>query len=284
MVCGLAEPLRSNRPLLMLKAYVDDSRMGDRTSPLYVLGGWLAPVKTWMAISDDWDAVLRMSPRIDYFKFDEAMGRTGQFNGMSEASRDEKMTLLMNVLADHKPEGIASVIPTYIFEGLFGRKVHPKSVMRNPYFLGVYLMVRRIAHYCVENGIDDTVECAFDYQPGGRMEKVQDAWATFHKLGRPEETRLFPKHPPSFLDDKKVVALQAADLAAGLTHMSKTARLNGQQVPDYPWLRRARHELDRHSVELTPEGAEEIFNAFFGFVPPRVAYRFLNVIKFAISF
>ncbi len=266
----------------MLKAYVDDSRMGDRRSALYVLGGWLASAKTWMALSDDWDAVLRMSPRIDYFKFDEAMGRTGQFNGMSETSRDEKMILLINVLADHRPKGMASIIPTYVFEGLFGRKVHPRSVMRNPYFLGVYLMVGRIARYCVEHDVDDIVECAFDYQPGGRMEKVQEAWAMFHRYGRPEETRFFPKHPPSFLDDKHVVALQTADLHAGLTHMSKTARLNGQKLPNYPWLRRAA-ELTRHDVELTPEGAEEIFKAFFGFVPPRIAYRFLDVMRFTIG-
>jgi hypothetical protein len=262
----------------MLKAYVDDSRMGDRTSPLYVLGGWLAPVKTWTAISDDWDAGLRMSPRIDYFKFDEAMGLTGQFHGMSEMSRDEKMTLLMNVLADHRPEGIGAVIPTYIFEGLFGRRVHPRSIMRNPYFLGVYLMVRRIAVYCTENNVDDIVELAFDYQPTGRMEKVQAAWEYFHRLGRPEETRLFPRHPPSFLDDKKVVAIQAADLNAGLTHLAKTTALQGRILPNYPWLHRA-GELNRHDVELTPEGAEEIFNGFFGFKPTRVGYQLLNVMR-----
>lgn len=273
LVCGLPEPVRSNRLLFMLKAYVDDSRMGDRSSDVYILAGWLAPVRTWMALSDEWAAVLRMSPRIGYFKFEEAMSLSGEFQGISPDSRDEKMALLMSVLADHLPEGITSVIPRYIFEGLFGRNV--PGLLRNPYFLSVYCIVRRIAVYCKENSVDDVVELAFDYQPSGKMGQVQEAWEAFHQMGPHDETRFFPKHPPSFLDDKCVVALQAADFHAGLAHIIHTARFRNNVVPDYPWLRKA-GELNRHTVEVTPEAAEELFEAFYHFRPVRVGYSFSN--------
>jgi hypothetical protein len=75
--------------LFMLKAYIDDCRMGDLSADVFVLAGWLAPVQIWTVLSDDWNAVLRMSPRVRYFKFDEAMGLSGEFYGMSPEARDE---------------------------------------------------------------------------------------------------------------------------------------------------------------------------------------------------
>ena len=73
-----------NRLLLMLKAYLDDSSMGQ--APVYVLAGWVASAKVWAPFADAWDKVLRMSPRIEYFKFDDAMTFDGPFRGMSEES------------------------------------------------------------------------------------------------------------------------------------------------------------------------------------------------------
>jgi hypothetical protein len=256
----------------MLKAYIDDCRMGDLSADVFVLAGWLAPVQIWTVLSDDWNAVLRMSPRVRYFKFDEAMGLSGEFYGMSPEARDEKLALLVNVIADHAPEGMASIIPRYLFEGLFSRV---PGLMRNPFLFAVYSIVRRIAVYCKENGVDDIVELAFDYQPSGKMQRVQEAWEAFHQMGKADETRFFPRHPPSFLDDKSVVALQAADLHAGIAHETYAARFQGRPRANYSWLRRA-SELNRHSVELTIDAAEELFASFFGIRPIRVTYRLLD--------
>ena len=44
-----------------------------------------------------------MSPRIRYFKFKEAMNFDGEFHGLTEQSRNEKMILLMRVIEDHCP-------------------------------------------------------------------------------------------------------------------------------------------------------------------------------------
>src|SRR5947209_278262 len=99
LVCGLPEPGRSHRPLLMLKAYMDDSHVGDRSSAVYVVAGWVAPIKTWLAFSEDWDEVLRMSPRVQYFKWQEAMAFNGEFYGITEERRNEKLRLLIDIIS-----------------------------------------------------------------------------------------------------------------------------------------------------------------------------------------
>lgn len=132
----------------MLKAYIDDSHM--RQAPFYVLGGWVAPVKTWIAFSDAWRAILRMSPRIEYFKFDEAMGLSGQFQGISEAARDEKLRLLINLIEEHGLYGIASAIPHAIFYPMFG--TYPHKWVRNPYYLSFYGITARLVLTCAISG------------------------------------------------------------------------------------------------------------------------------------
>ena len=98
---------RSNRLLLMLKAFIDDSNMN--TGPVFVLGGWIAPAQTRAAFSDAWQEALRMSPRIEYFKLTEALNFNGEFNGLSEKSRDEKLTLLMSIIDEFKLTAVCSV-------------------------------------------------------------------------------------------------------------------------------------------------------------------------------
>ena len=84
----------------MLKAYFDDSRMGQ--PPCYVLGGWVAPAKVWAPFSDAWRDILWMRPRIEYFKFQEAINFNGEFHGVSKESRDEKLKLLVSLIAEYK--------------------------------------------------------------------------------------------------------------------------------------------------------------------------------------
>ena len=87
----------------MLKAYIDDSNMGQ--GHIAVLGGWLAPARTGAAFIPDWEAVLRMRPAISYFKWHEYRGRTGEFAGISEPLATEKLMLLVKVIEDHGMNG-----------------------------------------------------------------------------------------------------------------------------------------------------------------------------------
>lgn len=114
LVCGYGRSTREKVKLLMLRAFVDDSHMGQ--PPVYILGGWIAPAETWARFSDAWQDVLWMAPRIEYFKYAEAMNSNGQFNGISSERRDEKVRLLLKVIEDHSLFGISSIIPASTYD------------------------------------------------------------------------------------------------------------------------------------------------------------------------
>ena len=270
LVCGLAEPIRSNRRLVMLKAFIDDSRMGQ--APVYVLGGWVAKAATWAPFSDAWQQVLWMSPRIQYFKFYEAMNLTGEFHGISEGLRDEKMMLLIRAVEEHKLLGAGSVIPHWLFDNYFGQHPHPE--VRNPYYPSLYGLVSRILRHNKAADISDKLELFFDYQPGGgdQMEKVRKGWEEFRQT-MPEEFRpLVQSHPPAFLDDREIVALQAADLYAGWLRTVFEYRLEGRKA-HWPWGDR---NLDIPSVVFawTEKTADVLYEEMFGFKPTKFTYSF----------
>ncbi len=83
----------------MLRASFDDSAVGQ--GPVYVIAGWVAPAEKWVPFADDWHAVLDMRPRIEYFKFVEAINFSGEFLGISEEMRDEKLKLLLRIIEDY---------------------------------------------------------------------------------------------------------------------------------------------------------------------------------------
>jgi hypothetical protein len=231
IVCGLPEPQRSNRWLLMLKAYIDDSNM--RQPPYYVLGGWFAPVHTWTRFSDAWRDVLWMSPRIEYFKYVEAMNFTGQFAGISLERRNEKLRLLVNLIEEHKLEGISSIIPHNVWAPLFGDADHKSA--RNPFFLSFFGIVALLAGCLAHTKSSEKAELVFDYQPGSdSMREVQEGWDDFRSLAPPELMKYVQTHPPVFLDDKEVVALQAADIHAGWTK-DQTGMVDRREIPIPPW-------------------------------------------------
>jgi Protein of unknown function (DUF3800) len=255
----------------MLKAYVDDSHVGDRESAVYVLAGWVAPVTTWRKFSDEWDAILWMSPRIRYFKFDEAMGLSGEFQGISEQSRDEKLRLLTNLLGEHAPLGIASILPTRIYEGVC--RNHGSHLMRNPYSLLFFGIVGRLAKHYEWAGATEKIEFIFDHQPSGKMNEIQRGWQAFLEAAPQNARALLYDHPPSFLDDKVCVVLQAADLHAGLVHLLESAPLLGREVPQFSWGQGA-SKLTRVFWMMDEEWAEGAINALFGYRPVRFTYSF----------
>ena len=102
----------------MLKAYFDDSNVGGGT--VAVLAGWIAPANTWPLFVEDWDRVLRMSPRIGYFKWKEWRGSSGEFAGISEPKKYEKLNLLIDVLAEYNPLQVSCVSSNALHRQAFG--------------------------------------------------------------------------------------------------------------------------------------------------------------------
>jgi hypothetical protein len=243
----------------MLKAFVDDSSMNQ--PPVYVLGGWVGPASAWATFSDAWQDVLWMKPRIRYFKYAEAIGCGGEFHGISEQSRNEKLRLLVGLLDEFKLLGLASIIPATVFSE-FQAWLEDNSALRNPYILAFYSLIARLAQYQDKNGKTEKVEFVFDNQDD-QIEKVLGGWNYFKKSA-PSEYKQILGNPPTFQDDKETIALQAADLHAGWLRQMHSANILGLPKPAPLWGEKG-NSLRRIESLLSKERAQYIYTQLHKF-------------------
>jgi hypothetical protein len=229
LACSFAGSVWTARKFLVLKAYVDDSCL--RQGPVYLLGGGLADGATWANFSNDWDGVLRMSPRIEYFKFAEAINFSGQFAGISTELRNEKMALLFNLLIEHKLVLFSCFVKHEVFEEWYSRL--RDANFNNPYILLLIGIARRIVEHCRLFKRHDPIDFHFDNQPID-AEKVYSAWKALLFASPMRYKRYFP-HPPNFHDDRSVTPLQAADMIVGVSRFLQTARISKYPLPMPPW-------------------------------------------------
>jgi len=200
-----------------------------------------------------------------------------QFDGISKAGRDEKLSLLVGVLAEFKPLGIASIMPHTIFQQYFGYLSHPE--VRNPYIPSVFSLIGRVTEHQYLKGVREPIEFIFDYQPGSnQMAKIQEAWEMFKGVAPPAARCLISAHPPQFLDDRQVRPLQAADFHVGVLRYVHEAMLNGRPVLEFSW-NRSGSEL-RWIQHLWDEPfADSIYEQMFGHRPVKFSYSFKDGIK-----
>jgi len=86
----------------VLRGYIDDSGNWEH-SPVMVLGGWIAPVTTWLSFRPDWQAMLDLPPGIEYFKMNEAATLCGQFDQWRQQRTDERVALAYKTIEQHIP-------------------------------------------------------------------------------------------------------------------------------------------------------------------------------------
>lgn len=210
LVCGLPDGKWERRRYLVLRGYIDDS--GNREhSPVLVLGGWIAPVTTWLEFVPDWQAMLAMSPAIEYFKMNEAATLTGQFAHWSRERADERVALAYKTIERHIPYQVSCVVHLEPFYRLFTPDLFPRRMI-NPYYLAFTSIVSDVASQQQVHGINEEIDFIFDEQV---MEwgKIADGWNDLRANASPE-TRHLIGSVPAFLDDRKFPPLQAADLLA----------------------------------------------------------------------
>jgi hypothetical protein len=233
LVCGYAEPTRSRRWLFMLRAFFDDSKMD---GPYAALAGWVEQPDRWARFSNDWDDVLRMSPRIAYFKWKEARGLSDEFLGISPERRDEKINLLAGVIGEYAPLGVVSVVSLKLHRQIFGE--NPDRILRNPYFLSFHSVVTQLVMYPPIQRLGEKIDFIFDTQPG-QMEAAIGSWERLKQVAPPQVKSLIGS--ANFGDDTDVKPLQAADLSAGWIREQAEAYFSGAPIPEAPWGDRANH-------------------------------------------
>jgi hypothetical protein len=90
---------------MILQGYFDDSG-SDAGSKYYVLGGFIAAVEEWKAVSERWAKVRDKEPSLRYFKMSEAMAMDGQFkSGWTVRLRNQRIMEFVDIIQELDPRG-----------------------------------------------------------------------------------------------------------------------------------------------------------------------------------
>lgn len=201
----------------MFKAYFDE---GSDDVRIFIMGGWLAPFDEWEQFSDAWARELKCEPSIEYFNHNDAMGLKCQFAGWTPEDRDKKVETLARIIAKYDLTGFVGGIGLHKLKQLFGHSVLPKKTLRNfvtftePYHFGCLCVISQILGYQVNaiKNLIDQVDFIFD--DGVRFfHDCAAIYPKFKDMIPPEWKAIAGTMVP--LDDKNVVALQAADMLVG---------------------------------------------------------------------
>jgi hypothetical protein len=192
----------------MALAFVDDSGSGG-DSQYFVLAGYVTSEVSWSGFVPDWQSVLDLSPKLDYFKMSEAESLKGQFEGCSPHARDERLNQFADVILRYDPWEAAIAVPSKDYNEVL-LPVLPKS-RTSPYYSAFIAMVTALSGFYRWGGSDELVDFIFDEQDGMQTKAARQygsfrGWYPNWRLGR-----------IGFNDEKKVLPLQAADLIAWQT-------------------------------------------------------------------
>jgi hypothetical protein len=203
--------------LISLHAFVDDSTsdIGDRR---LFLAAYVNAAESWIAFGHDWRTTLAAAPAISYLKMSEAQNLNGQFRGWSATDRDAKVLKLAQVIVKHRPWSIHCSVS----RSDYARIVAPVAPypLKQPYFSCFWGIIRTAAdyHLQLDRGRPTNthpvppLEYVFDEQDNLGNDAAM--WYSWLKEGQEPEIAALMGDRPIFGDDKKMVALQAADMLA----------------------------------------------------------------------
>lgn len=211
MVCGYPERKRRQRQLLMLQIYSDESVSDNK---VLMLGGLVASVEAWEALSNEWDKLLRApSTPWSVFKMAEVCNR-----GTRESW--EAAEWHYNIIRDHVMGGLCISVPITPLRNAckkFVLKDGDKEVsleesdLINPYFWAFRGLINSFVRQAPFEGIRGPIHFIFDQR--SEEKKILDAWDVL-VASLPHRARKRLPSKPRFENDKEVLPLQAADLWA----------------------------------------------------------------------
>ena len=208
---GLPSDERHNRYLAVLQAFLDDSGRGKESdSKVFVVAGYTGPMENFNSFADDWQALLREEPVLDYVKGKEANALKGQFSGWTAAARDERVCRFISLIRKHRLIALSYAVPYREFNKILRE---PKGIMRYPYAVAFSTMVVWLMTSAEKKSEREEIELIFDQGMIGRERAIRAAYEGIKGSMSKEALELLVGKP-RFEDDKRYLPLQAADLLA----------------------------------------------------------------------
>jgi hypothetical protein len=248
--------------MVLWQAYIDES--GNRDSPVFVMGGFVASTDKWLRFCDDWQRMLEMPMRLAYFKMNEAATLSGEFSHWSVQRRDERVCRAYSIVEELVDLQLSCVIQLKHFDRLM-RRIPEGLSSHNPYIVGLSTLVTGITKHQERLGISERIDFIFDEQVM-EQQHIRDGWDLAKELFEPDVKALLGK-TPEFRDDEKVLPLQAADFLAWWVRSMATKDIAGVE-PKYlpPWKpKRQIPGIQVHYDEASLKQAIERTNRKLGF-------------------
>jgi hypothetical protein len=181
----------------MLRAFFDETGLNPKRDTALVIGGFLGQVEQWELASDAWDECLRTPPSLEYFSH-------------REAHNDKKILELATVISQFPLKGFCVFIH---HKSLVGRdKRSMKGVVGSRLYDWAFLgAIEGVLEHVESLNNGETVDFIFDDR--NELNTCIPAFYWLKEAGLRSFYRHAGQCDPG--DDKKVVALQMADLLAG---------------------------------------------------------------------
>ncbi len=213
-LCGISARLRRKCLVMAMRAFFDESGLNPHQNKVLVMGGYLGTVEEWEKVSDAWDECLRASPRIEYFKSDEANGLRGEFLHFNRAT------------AEQKKNDLAAVIGASGLQGFCASVRHDILVHRDPsatkrtagsrtYDWGFFTATSGVLQHLRDHHPSEIVDFIFD-----ERRELKQCISMFYELkdfagdDTPWSDIFGRAGTCTPGDDKKIAALQMGDLLA----------------------------------------------------------------------
>lgn len=195
--------------LMSLFALIDDSG-SDPTDPVYVLGGFAAPLEWWAELSVGWTKVLLSEPKLDYYKASEVWDwNKGAFKNFSKDQRLAKIEALVDVIGEYGLIPLTCRVRWSEFKH-FNNSVDLPRECRNPYFFLFYGIISQMMVLMHETG--GAMPTHFVFDEHRKIGKDVCRWYQhFHDIGNDEWQKLLG-FEPQFMDEKMMPPLQCADM------------------------------------------------------------------------
>lgn len=218
---GLRPCLLTNRTIMTLQCYVDDSGSEPQSS-YFVLAGYVSKVGKWKRFTEQWNDRLEHS-NLRYFKMSEAMNWQGEFSkesGWELSSIQNEVSAFASIISENCESCVSCRIERSLFHEVCSPI--PTAIRRNKRFDNPYhlLFLGLISNYwlmCEELSIKERCDFIFDEQHGFQRRSIE----LYHEFTDEYKNRrsITSNMPyigsvPVYGSDMDYLPLQAADMAA----------------------------------------------------------------------
>lgn len=182
-------------------------------SPIFVIAGWVASDEQWGLLSDEWRQVLD-NHGVTVFHMKDFAHRKGEYRGLSEDSRRDLLSSLVNSLLGRVAVGVFGAIHLPSYYEIINENPNRRKVFGNPFTLVSLFSLDAFRRWADENNFHEPT--AYVYEAGAdHAGEIEDA---YNRAVQDKEFANRHRHKSFRFGEKREIPLQAADLLAYELH------------------------------------------------------------------